>query len=87
MFKLMTLLLGIGVGAAGGIAWLLSEPGTMSPPNGAGTSGGFTGRVSALKARLAQAAADGKIAGSATEVRLQRELDVDRGHTGGAIAH
>jgi hypothetical protein len=85
MLKLMTLLLGIGVGAAGGIAWLLSEPGTMSAPNGAGTSGGPMGRVRALKARLALALADGKIAGAATEVRLQRELDVDRGHTGGAV--
>jgi hypothetical protein len=64
-------ILGLLGGAAGTVAWLLSEP-----ASGAGTSP--QSRWNELKARFARSVEEGKAAGGETEERLREDLDARR---------
>lgn len=77
MFKVVLILLGAAVGASGASAWLLSEP--YAPAGSTPTApDALEGRAQTLSARIKQAVADGQRAGSDTEDRLKRELDMYR---------
>lgn len=69
MFALFGLLLGIGGGAAGTAAWLLSEPGPEVTGDGMAQ-----GRLAELKLRWRRAVTQGKLAGEETEESLKRDL-------------
>lgn len=73
MFKLLLVILGFAGGAAGAIAWLLSEPGSETVPPRA-TADGLQVRLDDVKARFREAMAEGEQAGTQTEQRLRREL-------------
>lgn len=73
MFKMLLLLFGLGAGAGGATAWLLSEP-----EDGTGAVAAPTGRMDELKARFAAALDEGKRSGVETESRLKQRLDAQR---------
>jgi ElaB/YqjD/DUF883 family membrane-anchored ribosome-binding protein len=75
MFKMLTLVVGLAIGAAGAAAWLLSSP-EDAPANSSSTPA--EGKVGELKARVQQALEEGKRAAADTESRLRQELDAYR---------
>jgi hypothetical protein len=78
MLKVLLLVVGTVVGAAGATSWLLSEPegsSGLALPVG---NEALQQRWNDLQSRLQEAANDGKRAGEQTEERLRRELDLYR---------
>lgn len=76
MFKLLLLIIGLGGGATGATAWLLSDPDASATPVSASPGD----RLALLKARFAAALAEGTRQGAETENRLRHELDAYRLH-------
>jgi hypothetical protein len=77
--KALLLLLGLGTGAAGTASWLLSLPDAAAQPAVPSSGDDLRQRLHLLRARFAEAIAEGQIAGEETERRLRRELDAYRG--------
>lgn len=73
--KLLLLLVGFAGGAAGTASWLLSLPESPSEPVIPASAQTLQERVDVVRARAAQAIAEGQRAGAETEKRLKAELD------------
>ncbi len=72
MLTIFGFVFGLAGGAAGTAAWLLSDP-DQRAVNASTVSASPGSRVEVLKARVAEALADGQRAGAETESRFSRE--------------
>lgn len=78
MFKLILVLFGAAVGAAGTTSWLLAEPESPAAPQLPTDTASLQARWQDLNLRVREALAEGQRVGGETEARLRRELDTYR---------
>jgi hypothetical protein len=81
VFKLILILFGAAVGAAGTASWLLSEPESPAASPVPTDPASLQARRQDLIARLRESLADGQRVGGETEARLRRELEAYRSGT------